>query len=323
MEELVNLLTGPTARRALFRRDIAEVFRILRDAGVSQVSLARAPGQQQSDVSEIISGRHVQSIALLERIADGLGMPRGWMGLAYTDDAAARTQQDARVETTSDDNLLRHAAAVLWGKPVFGPADPISIKDVLTPVPRRIGTADIEHVAVTTDRLGQLTGDFGGMPMTAALTAHARASEALLSATMRDSVRQRLLVAIADVHRVAGSAAADAGLSTALPHVEGRVRLALGRFSSAAAALSEAGGGSSHMLRCKMHHFDYLATAQLRSGEVRFGLNSAGRAIGLAKRLRSVSVRGGLAPLQEAAAARRDSACQDLAREVTILRRAA
>jgi transcriptional regulator with XRE-family HTH domain len=428
LSALVNLLTGPTARRALFRRDIAEVFRILRDAGVSQVSLARATGQQQSDVSEIISGRQVQSIALLERIADGLGVPRGWMGLAYTDDAVARTQQDARIETTRDDNLLRHAAAVLWGKPVFGPADPIPITDVLTPVPRQVGTADIEHVAVTTDRLAQLTGDLGGIPMTAALTAHARASEALLSATMRDSVRQRLLVAIADVHRVAGSAAADAGLSalarqhfvrsmdcagaapdqlravvsldslgcmeldagqpnealkifqlgaaaapsplprtlveyhcalalgllgvasealaalrrardsyqaaseeprpwkhfaTALPHLEGRTHLALGRFSSAAAALSEAGGGSSHMLRCKMHHFGYLATAQLRSGEVRVGLNSAGRAIGLAKRLRSVSVRGGLAPLQQAAAARRDSACQDLAREVAILRGAA
>jgi hypothetical protein len=39
--------------------------------------------------------------------------------------------------------------------------------------------------------------------------------------------------------------------------------------------------------------------------------------------LRSVSMRDGLRPLQEAAAARRDSACQDLAREVAMLRRAA
>ena len=77
------------------------------------------------------------------------------------------------------------------------------------------------------------------------------------------------------------------------------------------------------MVRCKMHHFGYLAAAQLRSGEVRFGLRSAVRAIGLAKALRSMSVRGGLASLQEAAAARRDSACQDLAREVATLRRVA
>ena len=77
------------------------------------------------------------------------------------------------------------------------------------------------------------------------------------------------------------------------------------------------------MARCKMHHFGYLAAAQLRSGEVQFGLRSAVRAIGLAKALRSMSVRGGLASLQEAATARRDSACQDLAREVAKLRRVA
>jgi hypothetical protein len=66
-----------------------------------------------------------------------------------------------------------------------------------------------------------------------------------------------------------------------------------------------------------------LAAAQLRCGEVRLGLATATKVIGLAKRLRSVSTRGGLAPLQEAAAARRDSACQDVAREVALLRSAA
>jgi hypothetical protein len=40
-------------------------------------------------------------------------------------------------------------------------------------------------------------------------------------------------------------------------------------------------------------------------------------------RLRSVSVWAGLAPLQEAAAARRNSACKDLARELATLRNAA
>lgn len=48
--------------------------------------------------------------------------------------------------------------------------------------------------------------------MTGALTAHARASETLLSATMREPVRSQLLVALSDVHRTAGSAAAGAGL---------------------------------------------------------------------------------------------------------------
>jgi hypothetical protein len=72
-----------------------------------------------------------------------------------------------------------------------------------------------------------------------------------------------------------------------------------------------------------MHHFGYLATAQLRSGELRSGLGTAARVVGLARGLRSVSVRDGLAPLHDAAAARRDSACRDLAWELATLGSAA
>ncbi|HEX4102466.1 MAG TPA: helix-turn-helix transcriptional regulator [Pseudonocardiaceae bacterium] len=429
MAEMVELLNNPTARHSLAHRDITAVFRILRDAGVSQIRLAHATGQQQSEISEIISGRQVQSVALLERIADGLGVPRGWLGLAYAPSLASEpvTPDDAATEDARKANLLRHAATVLYGAPVFGCADPIRVTNHPTPVPRRIGFADVEQVTITTERLGQLTGDFGGIPMTAALTAHTRASEALLGATMRETVSQRLLVALADAHSAAGAAAAGAGLrdrarqhyirsmdcagaggsplravasldklgceelnvepnealkifqlgaatapsplpralveyhcalalgmlgavgealaalrrardtyqtasdeprpwphfAVALPHIEGCTYLALGRFDRAAVALSTATNGTSHAVGCAMYNFAHLATAQLRSGELRSGLLTAGRAIRLAKGFRSVSVRDGLAPLQQAAAARRDSACQDLARELATLRSAA
>jgi hypothetical protein len=52
-------------------------------------------------------------------------------------------------------------------------------------------------------------------------------------------------------------------------------------------------------------------------------LRTAQQVIRLAKGVRSVVVWNGLAPLQEAAAARHDSACQDLANEVAMLRSAA
>lgn len=138
----IDVLNRPTARQALARRDIGAVFCILRDAGVTQVSIARATGQKQSEISEIISGRQVQSVTLLERIADGLGVPRGWMGLAYT---SARPTQTTPVDPASEDeknvNLLRHAGTVLWGKPVFGPAAPFYFTDTPTPLWRRIGPA--------------------------------------------------------------------------------------------------------------------------------------------------------------------------------------
>ncbi|MGQ0716580.1 MAG: helix-turn-helix domain-containing protein [Pseudonocardiales bacterium] len=429
MAELADLLTGAVARHALAARDVTAVFRILRDAGVSQIRIARATGQRQPEVSEIISGRQVQSVALLERIADGLGVPRGWMGLAY--DPALGPEPVVPDEATSEDecgsNLLRRAATLLCGKPVFGAAEPIRVKHTPTPVPRRIGSADIAQVASATERLGQLVGDHGGIPMTAALTAHARTSEALLGADMREPVRQQLLIALADAHRIAGAAAEGAGLrdlarqhharsmdcagaggdllravvsvgtlgsmevrvepdealkffqlgaATAptplvramleydcalalgllglaeeslaalrrahdtyqkardeprpwdylarnLPHVEGCTYLALGYFDRAAAALSAAVDGAGHAVGCSVDNFGHLAAAQLRCGELRSGLHTARQAIGLVKDFRSVPVLARLAPLQEAAAARRDSTCQDLARELAMLRSAA
>jgi transcriptional regulator with XRE-family HTH domain/tetratricopeptide (TPR) repeat protein len=434
MADLAALLTGATAREALAHRDIAAVFRILGEAGVSQARIAVATGQRQSEVSEIVCGRQVQSVALLERIADGLGVPRGWMGLAYGSglEPEPAAPEDAPTEDQRRASLLRYGGAVLctllWGSSVVGAADSIRVKDAPTPVPRRIGPIDVGQVAATTERLSQLVGDLGGIPMTNTLTAHTSASEALLGATMRDSVRQQLLAALSDAHRAAGSAAAGAGLgdlarqhyirgmdcagaggdlrravmnlsylgmlelragqpnealklfrlgvataptrltravleydcawalgllglatdallelrrasesfeaasdeprpwkhfATTLPHIEGCTYFALGRFDRAAAVLPAAAEGASHAVACTVSNSGLLAAAQLRCGELRSGLSTATRVVGLAKGLRSVSVRDGLAPLQEAAAARRESACQDLARELAMLRRAA
>ncbi|MFN2479297.1 MAG: hypothetical protein ABR615_09030 [Pseudonocardiaceae bacterium] len=124
MTEPAELLTGAVARHALAHRDITAVFRILCDAGVSQTRLAHATGQQQPEISEIISGRQVQSVALLKRITDGVGVRRGWMGLAYDSDLESKPPApgDKPTEDESNANLLRHAATVLWGRPVFGPA---------------------------------------------------------------------------------------------------------------------------------------------------------------------------------------------------------
>ncbi len=71
-------------RWALAHRDIAAVYKILQRFGVPQRRIAAATGQAQGEVSEIITGkRTVTSYELLVRIADGFGIPRGWMGLAY------------------------------------------------------------------------------------------------------------------------------------------------------------------------------------------------------------------------------------------------
>src|SRR5262245_64648866 len=85
-------------RMALAMRDIATVFRLLQRVGVSQRRIAALTGQSQSEISEILGGRHVVSYDLLARIADGLGVPRGQLGLAY-DDATAELVTASRPDT--------------------------------------------------------------------------------------------------------------------------------------------------------------------------------------------------------------------------------
>lgn len=136
MTELTNLLTGAVARHAIAHRDITTVFRILREAGVSQTRLAHATGQQQSEISEIISGSQVQSVALLERIADGLGAPRGWMGPAFDPDLGPdpSAQGDAPTEDETNANLLRHAATVLCGIGLARRLRSVEVQDGLAPL---------------------------------------------------------------------------------------------------------------------------------------------------------------------------------------------
>jgi transcriptional regulator with XRE-family HTH domain len=77
-------------RRRLCERDIAGVYRLLQAHGVSQRAIAARTGQSQSEVSEIVAGRRqVVAYDVLVRIADGLVVPRGWMGLAYDETTVA------------------------------------------------------------------------------------------------------------------------------------------------------------------------------------------------------------------------------------------
>jgi transcriptional regulator with XRE-family HTH domain len=72
----------PEMRAALAVRDITVVYRLLQKIGFSQQQIASLTGQSQPEVSSIIHGRKVMAYDVLVRICDGLGAPRGYMGLA-------------------------------------------------------------------------------------------------------------------------------------------------------------------------------------------------------------------------------------------------
>src|SRR5262249_23334532 len=196
----------------------------LRTMGYSQRHISHLTKQTPSDVSEIIKGRQVRSYDLLTRIADGLGVPRGWMGLAH--DATTVTELKhtttsahpgprAETEAMKRRNYLIATTTVLFGgRAVFGLATPITEPtDDHTPLPRIVTRSDVQAVRALTAQLRTLgRAGHGGMPDV--LTPIAVDNERLLRIdTDSDKTAITLRSALAELHTLAGWCAHDMNLA--------------------------------------------------------------------------------------------------------------
>ncbi len=220
--------TDPALRRALARRDVPAVYRLLTAVGVTQRRLAELTGQAQSEVSEVLHGRQVQSYDVLARIADGLGVPRGWMGLAY-DGGTPTPEREEVDEDMKRRNFLAVVGSIVFGKAVFGEPEPLTLDEVVARFPQRVGMSDVRRLADTNARLRVLDRQIGGHAVREMAAATARGGEELLKAQADDHVRAQLQREVAATHQIAGWAAGDVGLvdhcrwhtTRALEHVKG------------------------------------------------------------------------------------------------------
>ena len=158
----------PQMRQALAARDMAAVYGLLQRIGISQRHIAALTAQSQSEISEILKGRQVMAYEVLGRIADGLGIPRGYMGLAYDDSCPgpprrrcpATTATSTRTRRSTDARPCRtgdHRRGEGGERHVD--ASPGLRGD---PAPQRIGLADIEQVETVTRTLRALDHQHGG-----------------------------------------------------------------------------------------------------------------------------------------------------------------
>ncbi|MBV9164132.1 MAG: helix-turn-helix transcriptional regulator [Pseudonocardiales bacterium] len=212
----------PEMKRALADRDISSVYRLLRRVGISQRHIAALTGQSQSEVSEILKGRQVMAYDVLVRISNGLGIPRGYMGLAYdpatatsmvgTPDNAdnARAEEDESVKRR---NLLTHGAAMMFGTTVLGADRGQWLPSpAQTPAPSHIGMSDVKQVEATTRAMRALDYQFGGGTCRDAVVAQLSWAQRLLGATSKEEVRLRLFRALGDLQNLAGWTTFDVGL---------------------------------------------------------------------------------------------------------------
>jgi transcriptional regulator with XRE-family HTH domain len=196
-------------RTALARRNISTVFRLLQRAGVSQRRIAALTGQSQSEISEILGGRQVLSYDVLVRIADGLGVPRGQLGLAYDDLTAelvggdrgaagpelSRLAELAHGSTTIDPSALAQPFLLGWER-----------------APQHVGPADVDRLVVVTAQLRAVDYAHGGGASRDPAVAQVGWAQQLLRADASGEVPRALHVAVGDLHLLAGWSSFDVGL---------------------------------------------------------------------------------------------------------------
>ncbi|MEJ7704735.1 MAG: helix-turn-helix transcriptional regulator, partial [Geodermatophilaceae bacterium] len=229
-------------RRILTERDIAALYRVLKDEGVTQRTIAALTGQSQSEVSEILAGRRVLAYDVLVRIAAGLGIPRELMGLSHGADSAGGEEgaypgveggPGPEVEEEMRRRALLAATSLAaLGQMVTSLGEVAELALPRTgdePLPSRLGMSHVQAIEAVTEQLRSTARQYGGQAEVfgAAAKHYIRGME--VPAT--DAVQARLRCALAELHTEAGWACYDSG-------VDGR-----GYFTRALRLADEVGDG--------------------------------------------------------------------------------
>ncbi|MGH3909510.1 MAG: helix-turn-helix domain-containing protein, partial [Pseudonocardiaceae bacterium] len=213
--------TRPEARKALTARDITTVYQILYRSGVSQREIAGRTGQSQSEVSDILrGGRQVRDVEVLERIADGLGVPRPFLRLlTHTpDETGAYPETKGGLDSEGDDEVKRRAliaatSLAALGEVVKGMGEVAELalpRSGDEPLPSRLAMAHVHAVEAVTQQLRNVTRQYGGQA--GLFGAAARHYTGWMAVPSTDVIKARLGCALAELHTEAGWACHDAGM---------------------------------------------------------------------------------------------------------------
>jgi tetratricopeptide (TPR) repeat protein len=210
---LMTLLSARRAQHGIFRR-------------------SSAGWVNESEVSEILAGRTVKSYDVFVRIAEGLAIPRGMMGLATGEhhEPARESYVDAEEqEAVKRRRLLSLGMLLAVQSPDWDQVKFERVQDMLLDPPVRVGMVDVEVYEDTVAQLSALDRRVGGLAARSPLVAMTTTGEQLLGAQMAPEVEQRLRYAVAEAHRLAAFASGDVLLADACRvHTERALDLAAG-----------------------------------------------------------------------------------------------
>jgi hypothetical protein len=176
-------------------------------------------------VTEIVKGRQVLAYDVLVRITDGLGIPRGYMGLAYDQTTTALIDPDQPEEVLEDVRrraALAMAALTVVGKQVLGEVlglDGVLVLERLamadkTPLPSKIGRSDVAALRALNEKFRAL-GRAGQAGMPDVMCPIAERADPLLTVAADDDVLKQIQSALAELHTLTGWCCYDMHLTNA------------------------------------------------------------------------------------------------------------
>jgi tetratricopeptide (TPR) repeat protein len=204
--------SGRPLRHHLARHDIGTVFSYLKDRGFSWAAIASATGLGASRVSEIAHGRRVVTdYAVFERIADGLSIPRHYMGLSYAEGhsgQAGRGVVAGEVGPVDHRELLGAVASVAVGS---FPNDITRWLPAPPPLqaPAVVTADDVATVQAVTTLHRRLDAAGGGGLFQSARGYVGWASSLLSARYESDEVGVKLRIVLADLNNLVGWVAHD------------------------------------------------------------------------------------------------------------------
>ncbi|MEJ3745556.1 helix-turn-helix domain-containing protein [Actinomycetes bacterium KLBMP 9797] len=231
-----GVFEGRPVRHLLAKHDIGAVFRFLKTRGWSRAAIAAATGLSETRVRAVAQGKQqIASYDVLARIAAGLNIERGLLGLAYLDNAgdvvrSSPTQQgedgfaslpasgpaDRNVSdrqparpATADDkrrSLLSAVALLVATSGFLGGAEPTRT--------RRLGASDVARLDAILALYRSMDSEVGSGALWPEVAHLAESASALLDPSRyscANSLKPRLLASVAATRQLAGWMAFDSG----------------------------------------------------------------------------------------------------------------
>ncbi len=207
-------------RAALVAHEFGPVFDAVHaEAGLSYREIGRRTGSHESVIDAIRKGRIVEHYDVLVRIAEGLSIPREFLGISYGTGGTysggvmvAEPPEGVSAQMRRR-HLLAAAGVAIVGEPIKNLGELLGELPELPPVPMpsRVEGVHVVKVRNLTRSLGETSNVYGADPEVS--SAAAQWATRLLDVPGAEPAKRELKAAVALLHAHAGWAAFDAGLA--------------------------------------------------------------------------------------------------------------